>query len=458
MLVRFGVSEKKVDALLQEEKEKFEREHQKSKELYAQSQSSLVRGVPMHWMANWASPFPVFYKSSKGARLKDVDGKVYTDFCLGDTGAMFGHGNDTVAKVIKEQVQQASTVMLPSEEAVWVGEELQRRFGLPYWQFTTSATDANRFAIRIARLKTGRDKVLVYNGKYHGSIDETQVAIDKDGNMVRQPRVSQNAVDFDKTTKVVEFNDVEALELALKDEDVACVLAEPIMTNVGMVPPQPGYLEELREITRKTGTLLIIDETHTISTGPRGYTGAYNLEPDIFVLGKGIAGGIPAAIYGMSEEIAQAMHDYTKKDGYAINHCGFGGTLAGNVLTVKALRETLENVMTDEVYDHMFKMAQRFEDGVQENIDKHNLPWHVTRIGSRVEYMFNETPPINGREAKDMRHPKLEAAIHLYLLNRGVLLTPFHSMALMCPYTNEEDVDKHTNAFAECLDKISKET
>ncbi|SDJ08456.1 aspartate aminotransferase family protein [Alteribacillus bidgolensis] len=450
----YKISRKRIARLLTFEEEIFEKANPKSREIYERAKDSLVRGVPMHWMDNWPSPFPIYYEEAQGANLNDIDGHKYVDFCLGDTGAMFGHGNEEVSEAIRQQVGNGSTVMFPSEDAAIVGESLQEKFELPYWQLATSATDANRFAIRLSRIVTGREKILVFNGKYHGSLDETQVSIDNEGRMIPQPRVFPNAVDFDRTTEVIEFNDIEALERALESRNVACVLAEPVMTNIGMVPPKTGFHEALREITRRTGTLLVIDETHTISTGSRGYTGEYGLEPDLFVLGKAIAGGIPAAVYGMTAEVAEVMHKHTKKEGRAISHCGFGGTLAGNVLTLNAIRATLEKVMTVDNYAHMILMAKRFEQGVNDVIKEKQLPWHVTRIGARVEYMFGKTQPKNGGEAKNMRNAELEAAIHLFLLNRGILLTPFHSMALMCPYTRTEDVDRHTEVFRECIQHI----
>ncbi|MBA0126630.1 aspartate aminotransferase family protein [Haloechinothrix sp. YIM 98757] len=453
MSEQYGVDPQFLDALLERETARFERTHQRSKKLHERTEGSMPRGVPLHWMANWPTPHPVYLSGAEGAYLTDVDGKSYVDFCLGDTGAMFGHANPLVAEAVSRQVHAGTTTMLPTEDAAAVGEELSRRFGLPYWQLATSATDANRFAIRIARIATGRDKVLVFNGKYHGSVDETQVAL-QDGRMVPQPGVAPNAVDTDRTTRLVEFNDVDALEQALSERDVACVLAEPAMTNVGVVPAEPGYHDALREITRRTGTLLIIDETHTISTGPGGYTRAHGLQPDMFVLGKSIAGGIPAAVYGMTAEVAETFERYTAKDGHRISHAGFGGTLAGNALTLAALRTTLEEVMTEEAYARMSALAERFERGVTEVIGKHGLPWHSTRLGARVEYLFSARAPRDGGEAKRFRVPRLEAAIHLHLLNRGVLLTPFHNMALMCPATTESDVDRHTAAFAECVAEL----
>jgi glutamate-1-semialdehyde 2,1-aminomutase len=436
--------------LLAREEAEFLRQHPRSRELHEQARRSFVYGVPLHWMIQWPSPHPIFLASAQGAHLTDADGHDYVDFCLGDTGAMLGHGNPVLVEAIAEQAARGTTAMLPTEDAVAVGDELRRRFGLPYWEVAVSATDANRFALRMARLATARDKVLVFNGKYHGSIDETQVAL-VDGRMVPQPGVSPNGVDFDRVTKIVEFNDVAALERALAARDVACVITEPVMTNVGMVPPQPGYHEALREITRRTGTLLLIDETHTISTGPSGYTGAHGLEPDIFVLGKSIAGGIPVAVYGMSGEVAAALRSYTTRPGRGVGHFGFGGTLAANALTMHVLRVALERVMTDDAFARMTALAGRFAADVRAVLAEYRLPWHVTQIGARAEYMFSPTPPRTGGEAKSIRNPDLEAAIHLFLLNRGVLLTPFHSMALMSPLTTEGDVARHSAAFAECI-------
>lgn len=448
-----GVSRTRVEQMLTEETDRFAELHPRSAVLTERGRRSMPRGVPLHWMANWPTPFPVHVAESVGARVEDVDGNVYVDFCLGDSGAMFGHANPIVVRSIVEQVRRGSTAMLPTEDAAFVGEQLQQRFGLPYWQYATSATDANRFAVRLARVMTGREKILVFNGKYHGSVDETHVSLD--GNqMVPQPGVTSNGVDFAHTTKVCEFNDVPALEAALAPGDVACVLTEPALTNAGMVLAEPGFHETLRDLTRRRGALLIIDETHTISTSPGGYTRTHGLHPDLLVLGKSIAGGLPAAAYGMTSDVAEALKRYTAKDGHRFSHAGFGGTLAGNALTMRALRVTLEEVMTDAAYAEMTLLAARFERGVRDVLRQHSLPWHVTRLGSRVEYLFSDRAPRSGGEAKRFREPALEAALHLYLLNRGVLLTPFHNMALMCPATSAGDVEKHSARFAECVEEL----
>jgi len=444
-----GVDGARVAELLAQETEAFEAANPTSKVLNERACRRMVRGVPLHWMAQWPTPFPLYFGSAQGAHLVDVDLHEYADFCLGDTGAMFGHANPATVRAIGEQVARGSTALLPTEDAAWVGEELARRFGLPFWQMATSATDANRFAIRLARVITGRDRILVFNGNYHGSVDETQVTLQQ-GRMAHSPSVAPNAVDFERTTRLIEFNDIDSLERALAPGDVAAVLAEPAMTNVGVVLPAPAYHDALREITRRSGTLLIIDETHTISTGPGGFTKAHGLQPDLFVLGKAIAGGIPAAVYGMTDEVAAAVERYGVEGG----HAGFGGTLVGNALTIHALRATLEEVMTDGAYDHMFALAAQFEDGVVAALRRAGLNWNVTRLGARVEYLFSDRAPVNGGDAKLGRNAQLEAAIHLYLLNRGILISPFHNMALMSPATSADDVDRHTRAFAQCVDTL----
>jgi len=444
----------RIEKLLAAEEETYRARTPRSAELAVAGREVLAGGVPLHWMGNWPTPYPLFLQAAKGAELLDVDGNEYADLCLGDTGAMFGHAHPAVAEAMARHAHFGATAMLPTEDAVVVGQLLQERFGMPLWQLATSASDANRFAIRICRLATGRDKVLVFNGKFHGSVDETHVSM-IDGRLQAQPGVSRNGVDFDRLSKVVEFNDIEALREALQARDVACVLAEPAMTNVGIVPPERGYHDALRQITRETGTLLIIDETHTISTGPGGFTRAHDLDPDVFVLGKAIAGGIPAAVYGMTEEVARALTDYTRRENHSSSHGGFGGTLVGNALTMHVMRTVLEEVMTEPAYAHMIGLAERCETGVRELIDSRDLPWHATRLGARVEYLFAPRMPRNGADAKEARDPLLGAALHLSLLNRGVVLTPFHNMVLMCPATTEAQVDAHLDVLTAFVDDVA---
>jgi glutamate-1-semialdehyde 2,1-aminomutase len=439
--------------LLEREEALFRSLHPRSGELYARGMDFFLYGAPMHWMQQWPGTYPIYVSEAQGAHLTDVDGHEYVDFALGDTGAMFGHANPAVVGAISAQLHRGATMMLPTEDSIWVGEELARRFGLPYWQITTSATDANRFIIRLCRMVTGRDKIITFNWNYHGSVDETQVELDEGSRMVPRTGVHPNAMHHEQTTRLVEFNDLEGLEEALGHGDVACVLTEPVLTNIGMVPPEPGFHEALRRLTREHDVALVIDETHSISTGPGGYTRAYGLDPDFFVLGKSIAGGIPVAVWGTSREMAERIWAVLPhfKPGEPINHFGFGGTLAGSAVQIAAIRATLAAVMTAENYAHMISLAERLERGVVEVLVRHGLPWHVTRVGARVEYLFSPRRPRTGGEAHHARHPLLEALIHLYLLNRGVLLTPFHNMALMCSFTTADDVDLHDRLLDECL-------
>jgi glutamate-1-semialdehyde 2,1-aminomutase len=433
-----------VSELMQRERERFRIEHPRSLELTDRAKRSLLGGVPMHWMVRWAGGFPVFAADAHGARFRDVDGHEYVDFCLGDTGAMTGHSPEPAVRAVAEQARRGITLMLPSEDALWVGEELGRRFGLPYWQFALTATDANRFAIRLARAVTGRPKILVFNWCYHGTVDETFATL-VDGR-VREREWNVGApVDPAETTRVVEFNDVEALERELAHGDVACVLAEPALTNIGIVLPQPGYHAALREATRRAGTLLIIDETHTICAGPGGYTRAYGLEPDLLTIGKPIGSGIPAAAYGFSEDVAARIEQAIPDEQADVG--GIGGTLAANVLSLAATRATLAEVLTDAAFERMIALGERFETGVRQVIEDHALPWHVVRLGCRVEYLFRAEPARTGAEAAAGGDADLDRFIHLYALNRGILLTPFHNMALMSPATTEADVDRHTEVF-----------
>jgi glutamate-1-semialdehyde 2,1-aminomutase len=439
-------------SLLDQEEQLFHKTHPKSHELYQRARKSLHGGVPMLWMVRWAGSFPVFVQSARGARFTDVDGNDYIDFCLGDTGAMTGHAPEATVKAITDQIQKGITLMLPYEDVIWVGEELQRRFGLPYWQFALTATDANRFALRMARLLTGRQKILVFNYCYHGSVDETLISLDEEGTPVPRPNNMGPQVDPRHTTKVIEFNDIAALETALAARDVAAVLAEPAMTNIGIIHPEEGFHDALRESTRTYGTYLIIDETHTICTGPGGYTASYGLQPDFLTLGKPLAGGVPAAVYGFTEEVSKAFSDKLSADDADVG--GIGGTLAGNALSIAAMKATLQHVLTEEFYRKATALQEQFTAGVEGVIKEFNLPWIVKRLGNRSEYWFRPVPPRNGGQARAAVDSELDRYMHLYALNRGILLTPFHNMALISSETTKEDVDFHTKVFRDAVQSL----
>jgi glutamate-1-semialdehyde 2,1-aminomutase len=443
----------RLEALMEREIRQFRDDHPRSLALFERARGSLLAGVPMNWMVKWAGGFPIFVERAAGAHFSDVDGHEYIDFCLGDTGAMAGHGTPaTVAAVQRQLNGRGITHMLPTEDAIWCGEELQRRFGLKYWQFTLSATDANRFAIRLARMVTGRPKIAVHDFCYHGSVDETIATLAPDGHVQAREGNMGPPVDPALTTRVVPYNDLRALDAALSHGDVAVLLIEPALTNIGIVLPEPGYLEGVRELTRRHGTLLIIDETHTICTGPGGYTRAFGLDPDILVIGKTIGGGIPVGTYGFSAELGDRINGMLEIDNSDVG--GVGGTLAGYALSLAAVRATLGEVLTEAAFDWMIPLAERWTAGVIDAIRSRNVPWHVTRLGCRAEYHFLPAPPRDGAAQWAASDPELERFLHLYVMNRRILMTPFHNMALMSPDTTEADVDAHTVAFASALDEL----
>lgn len=445
------LNREKLKSLYDREAQRFVAEHPRSAELYKHAQNSLLGGVPMNWMKKWAGPFPVFVAKAKGAHFTCVDGHEYIDLCLGDTGAMTGHSPDVVAEAVAERLREGITLMLPTEDALFVGEDLKRRFGLPYWQFTLTATDANRFSIRIAREITQRPKILVFNYCYHGTVDETFSTVHDRQVGPRRGNIGP-PVNPAETTRVVEFNDLNALEHALKHCDVACILAEPAMTNVGIILPEGDFWKDAQALAKRYGALFIADETHTICAGPGGCTAEWHLEPDMLVFGKAIGSGIPGATYGCSEEVAQRISARIHLEDCDVG--GIGGTLAGNALSLAAMRATLENILTAANFQKMIPLAHRFNDGVSAEIRKHGLPWNVQRLGCRAEYTFREAPPRNGWESAAAGDFELERFLHLYALNRRVLLTPFHNMALMCPETTQADIDQHTAVFAEAANEL----
>ncbi len=442
----------RLEHLMAAETAAFERANPRSRALFERAKGSLLDGVPMNWMVKWAGPFPLFVDTASGAHFTDVDGHEYADFCLGDTGAMAGHGPEATIRAVERQMRRGITHMLPTEDAIVAADELRRRFGPRYWQFTLTATDANRFAIRLARHITGRPKILVHNHNYHGSVDETFGWIGPDGAVEKRRGNIGAPVEPSETTRIVEINDLEALERELAHGDVAAALMEPALTNVGIVLPDPGYHEAVRELTRIHGTLLINDETHTICAGPGGYTGAHSLKPDMLTIGKTIGGGIPAGAYGFTEEVGERIRTSIAWEDSDVG--GIGGTLAGNALTLAAIRATLAEVLTDEAFARMIPLAERWAAGVTGVLRANDVPWHVTRLGARAEYHFMPSPPQNGSEQWAHGDAELERFLHLWAMNRGVLMTPFHNMALMSPATTEADVDRHTEVFRAAVEAL----
>ena len=432
-------------ALRKIEDQRFLETHKKSGELFAIAKDSMPNGVPMSWMSKWPGAYPVFVEEAKGASFVDVDGNTYIDFCLGDTGSMTGHSPEATVAAIREQVGRGLSVMLPTKDAADVSTELTKRFGVPLWQFTVSATDANRHVIRYSRLITKKSKIIVIDRCYHGSVDETFATLDASGKTVSREGNIGAPIELDKTTRVVPFNDLDAMKKALQKNDVAAILMEPAMTNVGIVLPVDGYLKAVEKLAKEFGAKLIIDETHTISVGPGGMTAQLGLQPDFLTIGKAIGGGFPTAAFGMSAEIAKEIKSQVELE--VIDTGGVGGTLAANALSLAAMRATLTKVLTEENFEKMIKLGTRWADGVEKVIEKYKLPWSVNRLGARAEYMFSAKSPTTGREAADAGDFELEQYIHLRMLNDGFLITPFHNMALISPDTTAADVDAHTQAF-----------
>ena len=412
------------------------------------SADHLFGRVPMTWMNKAAAGFPVYLAEARGARVRDIDGHDYIDLCLGDTAAMAGHSPAPTVEAVQRRYAElgGASAMLPTEDAAWVGAELTRRFGMAAWSFSLTATDANRWVIRLVRGITGRPKILVNSYCYHGSVDESLIVVGPDG--VGTSREGNVGAPFPvtQTSRVAEFNDLDGLERELAHGDVAAVLMEPALTNIGIVLPEPGYLAGVRELTRRFGALLINDETHTLSAGPGGCTKAWGLEPDLVTVGKAIAGGIPAGAYGMSAELADRLQ--ARDDLDLIDMGGVGGTLAGNALSMAATRATLAHVLTDDAFVGMAGLATTFTQGVQQVIDAHGLPWSVSQLGARAEYRFTSPAPRNGTESHAASDAELDDYFHVYLANRDILMTPFHNMALMCPATSAGDVDTHRQVFA----------
>jgi glutamate-1-semialdehyde 2,1-aminomutase len=443
----------RLKALLDREQAAYTENHPRSRELFA-SATNLFGGVPMTWMNMWSGGFPLYLDHARGNRVTDVDGHTYVDFALGDTGAMAGHSPAATLAAVQQRAGELGgiTTMLPTEDAQWVGAELERRFGIPLWSFTLSATDANRWAIRLARLATGRPKVLVFAYCYHGSVDEAFALPGPEGKAQSRPGNVAPPVDLDLTTRVATWNDLASVEAALAHGDVAAVLTEPALTNIGIVLPEPGFLAEVRRLATEYGALLMVDETHTFSAGWGGATREWGLEPDILVVGKSIGGGIPSGAYGISRDVAAAVTRHTSAgDADIVDVGGVGGTLAGNALSTAAMRATLGEVLTVDAFQHMTELSEAFTAGVQQTLDELDVPWSVSRLGARAEYRFARPAPRTGEESAAAADDELDAYLHLALCNRGILMTPFHNMALMCPETTRADVERHTEVFREVV-------
>ena len=425
----------------------------RSRSSYEKSDHLLGR-VPMTWMNKWSGGYPLYLAEASGNRVVDVDGHEYVDFALGDTGAMAGHSPRATVAAVQHRIGALGgiTTMMPTDDGEWVAAELARRFGMPLWSFALTATDANRWALRLARLVTGRPKVVAFAYGYHGSVDETFVVRGAGGETLTRPGNVGPAVPVADTTRAAEFNDLASVEDALSHGDVAAVITEPALTNIGIVLPEPGFLEGVRELCSQHGALLLIDETHTISAGPGGCTRAWKLAPDIVTIGKSIGGGIPCGAYGITQEIASRIARHDEAD--LVDVGGVGGTLAGNVLSTAAMRATLGEVLTDEAFPRMIELATAYREDVEGSLADLEVPWSITQLGARAEYRFTTPAPRCGTESAAASDDELDEFMHLYMANRGVLMTPFHNMALMCPTTTSDDVALHSELFRAALSDL----
>jgi glutamate-1-semialdehyde 2,1-aminomutase len=451
---RPGIDSDRLSRLHAHERASFVATHAESARLARASAAHWLNGVPMHWMRDWSTPHPLFVRGARGVEVEDVDGNRYLDFCFGDTGSMFGHSPPPIARALAETGAAGITSMLPAERVARVGEKLADTFGLPFWQMTQTATDANRAALRWARAITGRTRTLVFDGCYHGTVEETMVRAlpdMKEGATRARAGLIGMAHDVGATTDAVAFNDVAALERVLARGRTAAVIAEPVMTNIGMVLPDEGFLARLRELTRLHGTLLIIDETHTLSTARGGYSRANDLRPDLWVCGKAIAGGMPCAVFGFTADVEAGMRRVQVERGGG--HSGMGTTLAANALALACLEASLDELMTEANYASMLATAAYLSEGLGRVFAAQNLAWHVARVGARLEFGFG-APARNGEESERAAWPELEHAIHLYLLNRGVLLTPFHNMMLCSPVTTTAHADVLLKHLQDCLREV----
>ncbi len=439
-----------LEQLLARERADFVATHPQSGLLAARANAHFVDGVPMHWMADWGTPHPLFVRRASGAELVDADQHRYADFCLGDTGAMFGHSPPAIVAAIQRQSGCGLTSMLPAEDLAEVGERLAALFGLAFWQIALSATDANRAMLRWARAVTGRPRVLLFDGCYHGTVDETLVRRGANNETVARAGLIGAPFDLAAGARVVPFNDLQALGSALAHGDVAALLCEPVMTNIGMVLPQAGFLQAAFALAREHGALVILDETHTLSSGLGGYGRVHNLDVDALVCGKAIAGGVPCAVYGFSAALHARIEKF--KATRSAGHSGMGTTLAANPLATSALLAAMRELLTADNYRIMETRALLLANALQALFARRQLDWHVSRVGARTEFGFGPAPG-NATESEGRMRPLLERVIHLSMLNRGYLVTPFHNMLLTSPATRVEDI----HGFVSTLDSVLEE-
>ncbi len=439
--------------LIARETQRYLATHPKAAAEAARLKQHWLFGAPFHWMNDWATPSAMIAEDGEGAVLTDIDDNTYDDFCLGDTPGMFGHGRPEIARAIAEQARRGTTFMLPTAEAAEVGALLAERFGLPFWQTTLSASDANRAVIRWARAVTGKSVIVVFDGCYHGMVEDCFVEL-RHGRTRPDAGLIGQVFDMTRTTRAIPFNDLGVLEAVLAMGDVAAVLAEPAMTNCGMILPEANFWKRAQALAKKAGALLVLDETHTLSSGPGGATQAWGLAPDALVIGKAIAGGFPAAVWGVSAELGEKIGAVKTTGGRS----GIGTTLAGNAMGIAAIGATLREVATPAAYEVMLKGAEDLVAKLRDVIAERALPWCVVHVGARAEIVFAPEPPNNAAAMRPaLAQSELNEALHLYLINRGVLIAPFHMMMLVSPATTTQQIDRLVAAVDSFAEDYAKE-
>jgi len=382
----------------------------------------------MAWMSELYTHPPIFVDAGHGGTFTDIDGNTYIDFNLADTSMFTGYGVEAISEVVAKRVKDGSQFLLPTQDAVEVATRLAARFGLPFWQFTLSATQANVEAIRTARALTGRDAVLMFDGKYHGHADELLAVRDK-GEVVPEGRgVLRDAT---RHVRLVPYNDLDAVSRELARGDIACVVAEAAITNAGVILPAEGFHAGLRRLTSDAGTLLVIDETHTLVAGPGGLTARWGLQPDLLVVGKSVSGGISLGAYGMTERVAAVLDDPDAASGEsvatgdtlfgnALSRVATGGTLFGNELSLAAARVTLEQVLTDQGYAHAAALGGKLADGIEATAAANGFDWRAHRLYNRSGYTHGPYLPSNAADARDSFDAELFNIQRIYMANRGI--------------------------------------
>jgi glutamate-1-semialdehyde 2,1-aminomutase len=447
-----GIDRGRVAELLARENAAYLEARPRALALWERGRASMPNGVPMIWLRNSFEPIPMFVDEGAGSHFRDVDGHDYLDTNIADMSMFTGYAPPAVVDAVSRRMARGSQFMAAGEDAVWVAEELARRYALPQWQFTLSATHANTEALRVARTATGRQAVAFFDGHYHGHLDESLVSL-VDGTVV--PDEAGLPDDVTARTMIIPFNDPAALEQALRSRQVAAVVTEPAMTNnVGLVLPVDGYHDALRRITGETGTLLVIDETHTQVVGPGGLTRMWSLQPDIVTIGKSIAGGVPLGAYGMTAEVADVLQRPAGRDDPK-PLVATGGTLFGNPLSMAAARATMSEVLTPEAYAHSQELGTRLADGLDAAVAARGLPWTVHRFWPRSGFSFTPEMPTDAAAAvRDLDVP-LRRLMRVHLANRGVWEAIVGAGPTCSVAATADDVDLYLDVTTDLLDTLT---